>query len=50
MLESLISGSVDIRMERCVTDSTLSKLLNGPANIRVMQLEDGSITPAAEIS
>ena len=37
MLESLISGSVDIRMERYVTDSTLFNLLNGPANIRVMQ-------------
>ena len=49
MLESLISGSVDIRMERYVTDSTLFNLLNGPANIRVMQSVDGSITPAATV-
>ena len=49
MLESLISGSVDIRMERYVTDSTLFNLLNGPANIRVMQSVDGSITPAAAV-
>ena len=49
MLESLISGSVDIRMERFVTDSTLFNLLNGPANIRVMQSVDENITRAAAV-